>query len=110
MVARRTRKTKEMLEMVVHVKGLEKKDGDQVYARVDHGRWLADCSNLACTGAELVTEGEEMLCASCGTVSLVVWPSDAGDIDRVLNKRLTDNQHWTPGETVDMLEAENRAH
>ena len=34
-----------------------------VYARIDHGRWLADCE---CGGCEYVEEGQPFLCFSCG--------------------------------------------
>ena len=76
-----------------------------VYARLNEGRWLADC--VCPTGAELVTEGEAMVCASCGAVSEVVWPDNVAQVERALDRRNTINQNWLPGETVKMLEAEN---
>lgn len=76
-----------------------------VYAYVNHGRWVANCHCLG--GAELVTEGEEFLCGNCGSVRPVVWPADIEQIEAALARRPTVNQNWQPGETVQLLAAEN---
>lgn len=82
--------------------------GQPVFARVDDGRWLADCS--LCPGAELVEPGERMLCGSCGAVSTVKWPSEADTIESVLVERPVTNRFWFPGETVADLRRENIEH
>lgn len=76
-----------------------------LFAYVNHGRWVANCS---CGGAELVAEGKRMVCGSCGLNSPVTFPPNVGAIESVLHARKgTAVKNWTPGETVEMLEAEN---
>lgn len=80
-----------------------------VYAYVSEGRWVADCDE--CNGAEFVTEDQVMVCGTCGAVSDVVWPEDVAGIEAVLGKRKhLRTQNFIPGETVDMLKAENKRH
>jgi hypothetical protein len=82
-------------------------DSTQVYAYVNHGRWVADCP---CGGAELVTEDQPLLCGSCGGIRPVVWPEDVEGIERALADRVRqDTQNWRPGESVEMLEVEGRS-
>lgn len=77
----------------------------QIPAYVNHGRWVADCP---CGGAELVAEGRRMVCGSCGLNSPVTFPANTDEIERVLHdRRDTAARNWYPGETVEMLEAEN---
>lgn len=76
-----------------------------LHAYVNHGRWVADCP---CGGAELVAEGRRMVCGSCGLNSPVTFPANTDEIERVLHERRdTAARNWYPGETVEMLEAEN---
>ncbi len=106
-----------------------------VYARVDFGRWIADCE---CGGAEYIDpEYPLFFCNSCGNneyngqLRPTIIP-DAGEreaIEKVLIKRPVDNSRgsdaiqkailsrpiiarlarsWEPGETIDDLKAQNR--
>ena len=77
-------------------------------ARVDHGRWLADC--LRCPGAELVAEGRPFVCESCGFTSEMPprFPRARSKIEALLlNRPYAQNRNWSPGETVVDLEREN---
>jgi hypothetical protein len=96
-----------------------------VKARVDFGRWIADCPD--CNGAEYVNPGDPFYCLSCGNVTLegfgreVIFPKDmeqigaelmnrpvndlvgANDIDRALKAKSIYpglSRSWNPGETV----------
>ena len=81
-----------------------------VPARIDGGRWLADCP-LACGGAEMVSAADPVfLCVSCGSDDMwwpVAFPSDRADIEAELVKRTdTHAWAWNPGETLAQLETE----
>jgi hypothetical protein len=92
--------------------------GPKVNARVNRGRWLADCP--FCTGAELVLGDDAVfMCLSCGNQEsggkflLVKFPTsgDVPEIEAALMKRPERFRNWTPGlESLDDLIAENRAH
>lgn len=82
-------------------------------ARLNHGRWLADCP--VCNGAELVVPGRPFRCQSkpCTAVAEVVWPpaKTQAAIERLLALRPNPaNRNWAPGETLKQLMAENVAH
>lgn len=78
-----------------------------VKARVNHGRWVADCP--ACPSAQLA--GETFVCADCGSGPFtVVWPRSAGKIEDALEVRPVANRNWNPGESLARLRAENREH
>lgn len=87
-----------------------------VLARVDWGRWIADCPD--CNGAEMVwIEGPLVLmCQSCwnrainGLWRRVQLPSDRAAIEAALEPRAEPYRNWRPGETAEMLLAENRLH
>lgn len=81
---------------------------DPTFAYVSDGRWVAECRDESCSGAELVTEGQPMLCGSCGSVSQVIWPDQVAEIEALLMKRKPRNRHWLLGETIDQLKLENR--
>lgn len=103
-----------------------------VIARINHGRWLADCVRTGCRGAELVRPGVPFICGSCypqafsgdpderarwlriaaarGEAHEVEFPAEAAQIESVLGVREPDHRNWTPGETLADLEAENAAH
>lgn len=88
-------------------RGMRSQDGaGTVTAYVNHGRWVADCP---CGGAELIVENEPMLCGSCAHSRMVVWPADVEAIESMLEVRDDRNQNWQPGQTVEVLEAENLA-
>lgn len=93
--------------------------GVNVVARVDHGRWIADCPNAGCTGAEYVSVSgrQGFFCTECrnaaaGHLSIaVVLPEQAmrEQIDAYLSARpVPANRNWRPGETVKDLQRENR--
>lgn len=84
-------------------------------ARVDHGRWLADCP--ACNAGIALTPGvAEAFCFGAGCAhhfTNIVWPSDEAidEIERTLRARpKVPTRNWWPTETVHALRAENRAH
>ncbi len=87
-----------------------------VNARVDHGRWLADCP--FCRGAEEVDREHPLfLCLSCwnepvgGRWVRVIFPRHWQLIERELSKRPEEpTQNWYPGETVADLRRENAEH
>ena len=87
----------------------------EVAARLEHGRWIADCP--FCNGAEVVSrQAREFFCLTCGMVSngghpmRVIFPRERAEIERVLQARGSRNQHWRPGDSLDELRAMNRAH
>ena len=88
-------------------------------ARVNHGRWIADCPFADCRGAEMVDVlNPSFFCCTCrnddtgGQPVPVELPSAAQRraIEAVLAKRAQRFRNWRPGETVAMLKAENTAH
>lgn len=80
-------------------------------ARLDTGRWIADCDNEACGGAELVNRADPTFyCLSCFNyahgyaMTRVVFPDNADEIEEVLLTRPhTDFMSWFPGDTIDDL-------
>ncbi len=84
----------------------------EVIARINHGRWVANCP--FCPSAELVEPGEAFFCldASCGMAKndnhpmAVVFPENRAEIEQALQTRPPENQNWTD-ETIDALVAEN---
>lgn len=91
---------------VVADRELSRHDIGSVVAYVNHGRWVADCTDD--NGAELVEPGERFLCGSCGAEADVVWPDDIPAAEAVLRVRPLSNRHWYPQrETVSDLAAEN---
>lgn len=80
-------------------------------ARVNHGRWIADCPNCA-GGALTHPEWRLACCGECGCVMThVVFPPDLDQIAALLLRRATRPlQNWAPPETVADLARENTAH
>jgi hypothetical protein len=86
------------------------------YAWVNHGRWLVSCP--WCPSAQNASrQDHRFFCTECanraagGQWITVVWPDNAGEIERLLGRRTDRAQrNWTPGETVEGLAAENREH
>ena len=93
--------------------------GTRAVARVDHGRWIADCP-FGCGGAELVSFDRPLFfCCECRNATVghdfvaVLVPAEGkrGDIEAALVARPSStNRHWHPLETVAQLRAENAAH
>ena len=85
-------------------------------ARVNISRWLADCPN-GDGGCLMVEFGHPFMCPYCCNADIggqwrkVSWPSARGLIERILMRRpVPANRNWTPGESLEQLRAENRAH
>jgi hypothetical protein len=81
-----------------------------LFARIEHGRWIADC---ACGSGVNVQPGwPEARCLGCGAVySDVVFPLNRAAIEAVLVKRPgLANRNWWPSESLEDLERENDAH
>lgn len=83
---------------------------DEVQARANWGRWLADC--LGCANAWTIAPGDESWqCNLCGAVNPIVWPADPAAIEYVLDMRPDPNtRNWESGETIEQLLMENAAH
>ena len=80
-------------------------------AYVNHGRWVADCPTTDCPEAHLAQPGDKFDCVNCGTVGRVEFPDNHTDIDEVLERRpVPQTRNWTPGESLEELVEENRAH
>lgn len=87
----------------------EHDDAATVVARIDHGRWIADC---ACgSGVALRRTWTTARCFGCGAVyRSVQWPAAADRIEAALVKRSAlATRNWWPTERVADLEAENAA-
>jgi hypothetical protein len=70
-----------------------------VYARVDYGRWVADCPCRA--GCAVHPEWSKTVCLDCGRVLRVIVPEDYVQIEDALLERSTDDQRqWAPGLSV----------
>lgn len=98
---------------------------DRTQAYVHHGRWIADCGRRDCANAEQLTPGQgTMHCSNCRLLQAVEWPTDAEQIDEVLNRRpVPQTRNWAPrqhrqsvscgqpdGQSVKDLIAENIEH
>lgn len=104
-------------------------------ARMNHGRWIVDCPNPECRGAELARPGEPFVCSDChiqeaieqggvagastrarqiaesrGEVYALHFPADKAAIEAALRPRPLESMNWTPGESQDLLRRENAAH
>lgn len=95
--------------------------GPVAVARVDHGRWIADCPTEGCGGAEFVSisSSHGFFCCECrnaatGHVPIPVVLPDAKtrtQIDTYLSARpVPGTRNWSPRETVKDLQRENREH
>jgi len=85
-----------------------------VVAYVNEGRWVADCPQRDCAGAELVDPEWPLFvcCSGCGCgPHCVIFPKDREKIEAALVKRqVPRTRNWLPGETVSDLQRENKAH
>jgi len=95
----------------------------EVAARINHGRWLVDCSG--CNSALVVDLSELVfMCVECGNAAndgkwfTVTIPTNRKAIEAELLKRPWNgrnpaeavNRNWEPGETLAMLKQENTDH
>ena len=90
-------------------------DAEPVHVVVNHGRWLVRCRN--CPGAELARRRHPWFwCTSCYNHHLdnrlipVIWPADPDAIAALLGPRPLHAKNWEPGESLDVLRAENMEH
>lgn len=98
----------------VKLKDLTDVDETPIKARLNHGRWIAECPD--CKGAEFVHVDEPLfLCANCLNAAVgnkwrtVTVPNNRVSIERIMLARpMPMNRNWKPGETLGRLKAENR--
>jgi len=71
-----------------------------VTARIDAGRWVADCPY--CAGSEVVSRtGKIFFCLSCGMaadggrVRVVVFPADIVAVEALVSDLLPNQRFWT---------------
>ena len=80
-------------------------------ARVNHGRWIADCVWCG-TGMLTRPEWGVAYCGECGAryhKDQVEYPEEHKDIERILLRRVRrDQQNWDDRQTAPELEVENR--
>lgn len=89
-----------------------------VQARIDQGRWLADCPNSYCTNAHMIDlDDPRFFCTACGNQAAggewlhVEFPPDRAAIERTLLRRpRPENRNWRTGESLSDLRRENREH
>ena len=85
-----------------------------VKAFVNKGNWLVVCPK--CAGAEYAWEEGWFFCCSCKNSYMghkyrrLVFPKDRARIEDLLVIRPLDNRNWTPNETVEDKERENKEH
>ncbi len=88
----------------------------EAFARVDHGRWIADCSTGCGYAVMLGRNTSLFLCANCDVGwQRVTWPRSRTNIEIELLKRPHDiraepepsTRNWVPGETLADLRTEN---
>lgn len=77
-------------------------------ARLDWGRWIADCPNPSCTNAIQLEQGQaefqcrfladekRQLYGGCGTVAPVEWPEDVAGISRTGAGGPDSARNWRP--------------
>jgi hypothetical protein len=83
---------------------------DSAVARLDWGRWVADCPSPTCSNAMQLDRGQaEFHCrflidpqrqayGGCGTVAAIDWPDDADAIQRGLQDQPEGAQNWRPAD------------
>ncbi|MCP4299433.1 MAG: hypothetical protein GY783_02505 [Gammaproteobacteria bacterium] len=85
---------------------------ERAMARVNHGRWIADC--LWCRSGMLTRpEMGVAYCAECGALyhkTQVEYPRESDAIERILLRRVRrEQQNWDWRQTVEALEQENQS-
>lgn len=84
------------------------------HCRLNHGRWIVNCP--FCASAELAWSEGPFLCHECGNASAggklieALWPPNREAIEKLVGARPRINQNWEPGESEEMLEADNISH
>lgn len=92
----------------------------KAYAYLNHGRWVVECPRDGCANAYLArTAPKRCECVSvevcthseqCDQIIDVVTPDNRRAIELAVSTRPYANRNWRPGETVELLEAENIEH
>lgn len=77
-------------------------------ARVNHGRWIADCPRRYCANAVRLTPGQATFhCAGdggCQMVATLEWPADADGIWDALQLRpVPSTRNWYPDGHVEAV-------
>ena len=86
-------------------------DGKPLEARIEYARWIVDCPN--CHSAEFAFGDNLFLCSSCQNSDIdkqirkVKMPKERKEIEDILGKRKIINRHWSPGESIEQLNAKN---
>lgn len=67
--------------------------GQQLYARINHSRWLADCT---CGSAQVVTPADpRMWCVECGTGWWqLLFPADVAAVEQSLAELPVIKRNW----------------
>jgi hypothetical protein len=82
-----------------------------VFAVVNWGGWVANCTTRFCMDARLVYPGRPFECSVCGLVADVAWPEEQREIEALLMLRPDPKtRNWSPPETPVDLAFENMAH
>ena len=88
-------------------------------ARLNHGRWVVDCSADDCRAVLFADRAacvcrDESVCdhpaVPCGAPIEATFPPRRVDIDRLMNPRRRPNRNWSPDETLADLKRENLLH
>lgn len=85
--------------LMVQLKVAERDEQRTVHARIDEGRWVADCT---CNAASLVHPYyKSARCAECGDVATVVFPDEWESIEALLIERKSiASRTWKSGESL----------
>lgn len=67
--------------------------GHKIYARINHGRWVADCP---CGSAQVVTPADQrMACTECGAGWFqLLYPEDADAAEAEVIDKLPHERNW----------------
>jgi hypothetical protein len=79
----------------------------QAVARLDWGRWVADCPNPMCSSAMHLERGQrDFHCrfklddrgnyGGCGTLAPIAWPGDPAGIEAGVADLPESRQQWRP--------------
>lgn len=82
--------------------------GEQLYAQINHGRWVANCT---CGSAQIVTPADpRMWCVECGTGWWqITFPADVDAVEQSLVELPVSERNWwaeTDPEFPTLAEAE----
>lgn len=94
--------------MVSTVPGMAQLITARARARVNHGRWIADCPRRYCANAVKLTPGQPTFhCAGdggCQMVAPIEWPADPDAIWAVLLERpVPSTRNWYPDSHVEAV-------